>query len=356
MPGVAHNGPGRGPCRPLQPCAIVGARNPCMTIRVAAIEVGHWHSLYDAAYLKTLLKVPEARLIGVQDPDPAMAAARAAELGGPPVFTDYRDMLASTRPDFVVALGRPSAMAAIAHHLLDEGYPFLMEKPMGLDAGEVRGIADKAAAKKAFAAVPLFQRYHPFVDHARRMLADGAFGPLSHFHFRSNRGSSARYVSWGSPWMLDPAVAGGGCLRNIGLHGIDLFLHLTGQDAEVAGAQLSSSALGQPVEDYAAVLLRAPGGAVATIEVGNVFPGAGAEGEWKLSGRDALLVQEGGTVRCITASGETRLAEPPSEQLAAVALRDALARWQRGEAPATGPEDCYRAMRLVDEAYAVARR
>jgi predicted dehydrogenase len=326
-----------------------------MTIRIAAIEVGHWHSLYDAAYLKTLVKMPDARLVGVQDPDAAMAARRAAELGGPPVFTDYRDMLASTRPDFVVALGRPSAMAAIAHHLLDEGYPFLMEKPMGLAAGEVRGIADKAAAKKAFAAVPLFQRYHPFVAHARRMLAEGAFGPLSHFHFRSNRGSSARYVAWGSPWMLDRKVAGGGVLRNIGLHGIDLFLHLAGEEVEVAGAQLSSRALGEAVEDYAAVLLRTGAGVIGTVEVGNVFPGSGADGEWKLAGRDALLVQQGGAVRRITAAGDSKLAEPPSEQLAAVALRDALARWQRGEPPETGPEDCWRAMRVVDRAYEIAR-
>ena len=327
-----------------------------MTIRIAAIEVGHWHSLYDAAYLKTLVKMPDARLVGVQDPDAAMAARRAAELGGPAVFTDYRDMLASTRPDFVVALGRPGAMAAIAHHLLDEGYPFLMEKPMGLAAGEVRGIADKTAAKKAFAAVPLFQRYHPFVAHARRMLAEGAFGPLSHFHFRSNRGSSARYVAWGSPWMLDPKVAGGGVLRNIGLHGIDLFLHLSGEDVEVAGAQLSSRALGEAVEDYAAVLLRTRAGVIGTVEVGNVFPGSGADGEWKLAGRDALLVQQGGAVRCITAAGDSKLAEAPAEQLAAVALRDALARWQRGEAPATGPEDCYRAMGVVDRAYEIAQR
>jgi predicted dehydrogenase len=326
-----------------------------MTIRVAAIEVGHWHSLHDAAYLKTLVKMPDARLVGVHDPDGAMAAARAAELGGPPVYTDFHEMLAQTRPDFVIALGRPSAMAGIADHLLDEGYPFLMEKPMGLGAGEVRRIADKAAAKKAYAAVPLFQRYHPFVAHARRLLDESAFGPLSHFHFRSNRGSSARYVTWGSPWMLDPAIAGGGCLRNIGLHGIDLFLHLAGGDASVAGVQLSSRALGRPVEDYAALLLRGPGGVVGTIEVGNVYPGKGADGEWKLAGRDALLVQEAGSVRCITASGEQKLAEPPAEQLAAVALRDALERWQRGEPPAAGPEDCYRAMKVVDEAYAVAR-
>jgi len=326
-----------------------------MSIRVTAIEVGHWHSLFDAAYLKALVKMPEVRLVGVQDPDASLAAQRAAQLGAPPVFADYRDMLAKTVPDFVIALGRHNAMAAIAHHLLDEGYPFLMEKPMGIDANEVRGVADKAAVKRAFAAVPLFQRHHPFVAHARTMLAEGAFGPLSHFHFRSNRGTSDRYVQWGAPWMLDPAIAGGGCLRNIGLHGVDLFLHLTGGEARVAGAELSSRALGRAVEDYATVVLRAPDGVLATIEVGNTYPGQGADGEWKLAGRDALLVQQGGSVRCMTEKGEQEVAEPPAEPLPVIALRDILSRWRKGEPPATGPEDCWRAMRVVDEAYRAAK-
>ncbi|MGQ0749967.1 MAG: Gfo/Idh/MocA family protein [Betaproteobacteria bacterium] len=325
-----------------------------MTLRIAAIEVGHWHALHDAAYLKTLACMPEVRVVGVQDPDTARAAQRAAEVGDPPVYGDYREMLAKTRPDFVLALGRHAVMAEIAHFLIEEGCPFLMEKPMGVNAEEVRGVAEKAAARGAFAAVPLFQRYHPFVSHARRMLDEAAFGPVSHFYFRSNRGSSARYVAWGAPWMLDPAVAGGGCLRNIGLHGIDAFLYLFG-DAEVAGVQLSSRAHGAPVEDYATLLLRTPGGILATIEVGNTFPGKGADAEWKLAGRDALLQQREGALACVTASGAQELAGPPAEPLPAVALRDALARWQKGEPPAAGPADCYRAMRTVDQAYAMAK-
>ncbi len=79
------------------------------------------------------------------------------------MFTDYREMLARTRPDFVIALGRHRAMAETAHHLLDERYPFLMEKPMGVTAAEVRSVADKAAATNAFVAVPLGQRYLPAV-------------------------------------------------------------------------------------------------------------------------------------------------------------------------------------------------
>jgi predicted dehydrogenase len=78
-----------------------------MSIRIAAIGVGHWHSLFDAAYLKTLARMPEVQLVGLQDPDVALGAERAAQVGGPAVFGDYREMLASTRPDFVLALGRP---------------------------------------------------------------------------------------------------------------------------------------------------------------------------------------------------------------------------------------------------------
>jgi predicted dehydrogenase len=240
-----------------------------MPVRIAAIGVGHWHALFDAAYLKTLARMPDVRLVGVQDTDAALAAQRSAQTGGPPAYTDFREMLSVTKPDFVLALGRPSTMAGIAHFLIDEGYPFLMEKPMGLNAAEVRGIADKAVARRAFVAVPLFQRYHPFVSQARRMLADGIFGPVSHFYFRSNRPTSERYVAWGSPWMLEPAIAGGGCLRNLGLHGIDLFLFLTGEEAQVTGAQTSSRALGRKVEDYATVQLRTADGVLGTIEVGN---------------------------------------------------------------------------------------
>src|SRR5262245_14155194 len=84
-----------------------------MTIRVAAIGVSHWHSLYDAAYLRHLVAMPDVDLVAIQDSDAALVARRAAEVGSPPTFTDYRQMLAATRPDFVMALGRHRQMADI---------------------------------------------------------------------------------------------------------------------------------------------------------------------------------------------------------------------------------------------------
>ncbi|MBI2217317.1 MAG: Gfo/Idh/MocA family oxidoreductase [Candidatus Rokubacteria bacterium] len=323
-------------------------------IRIAAIEVRHWHSLWDSAYLRHLAGMPDVELVGLHDPDAAIATKRAAVLGTPPVFTDYREMLDVTRPNFVIALGRHSRMAETAHHLIDHGYPFLMEKPMGVNAGEVRGVAEKAVAKGAFVAVPLIQRYQPFTARARQLLADGRFGPLSHFYFRLNRPTSARYPAWDSPWMLDPAEAGGGVLRNLGSHGLDLFLHLVGEDAEAVGAQLSRRAHGQPVEDYASVLVRSAGGVLGTVEVGNTFPRDGTDGEWKLAGRDAILVMRDGAMRLTTAGGDHTTPAPLPEPLALTALRDALDHWRRGAPPPISVHDCLRAVQLIDQAYALA--
>ena len=325
-------------------------------MRIAAIGVSHWHSLYDSAYLRHLDSIPDTQLVALQDSSAAIAAKRAAALGDPPVFTDYRKMLAETRPDFVIALGPPSHMAETAHYLLDQGYPFLMEKPMGVDADEVRGLAEKAAAGKAFVAVPLGQRYQPFTTRARQLLAEGRFGPISHMYVRQNRPTSARYPAWDAPWMLDPRQAGGGCLRNLGPHGLDLFLFLTGEDAEVTGAQLSFRALGQPVEDYASVLLRSTSGILGTIEVGNTFPRVGTDGEWKIAWRDAILSLKDGTLRLTTPDGEEVEGGEPAEPIALSALRDALDHWRRGLPPPISVHDCLRAVRLIDQAYALARR
>jgi predicted dehydrogenase len=325
-----------------------------MTIRIAAIEVSHWHAVFDAAYLRHLIAMPDVDLVAVQDSDAGLAAKRAAEVGNPPTFTDHRQMLAAVRPDFVVALGRHKQMAAIAHDLLDRGYPFLMEKPMGINAAEVEAVAAKAARLKAFVAVPLAQRYGPFAKRGRELIAAGRLGPLSHIYVRINRPGPARYRAWDCAWMLDPAEAGGGSLRNLGSHGLDMFLHLTGEDAQVIAAQLSRRAHDQPVEDYASVMLRSASGILGTVEVGNGFPRDGTDGEWKLAGRDAILTMKDGVLKLATAAGEESLPGGDITSPYFITLRDALDHWQRGAPPPVGVHDCLRAVRLIDQAYARA--
>ena len=325
-----------------------------MTIRIAAIEVSHWHAVFDAAYLRHLIAMPDVELIAIQDSDARVAAKRAAEVGNVPTYTDYRKMLSVTRPDFVIALGRHREMAGIAHDLLDQGYPFLMEKPMGINAREVESVAARATRLGAFVAVPLAQRYSPFAKRARELLANDRFGPLSHIYVRINRPAPPRYQAWDCSWMLDPLESGGGCLRNLGSHGIDMFLHLTGEPAQVTGAQLSRRAHECPVEDYASVLLRSATGVLGTVEVGNGFPRDGTDGEWKIAGRDAILTMKDGVMKLATADGDQTF--PGTDVVAPyfVAVRDALDHWQRRVPPPITVHDCARAVSLIDQAYKCA--
>jgi hypothetical protein len=102
------------------------------------------------------------------------------------------------------------------------------------------------------------------------------------------------------------------------------------------------------------VLLRSTGGILGTIEVGNGFPRDGTDGEWKIAGRDAILTMKDGVLKLATAAGDETL---PSGDITApyfTAVRDALDHWQRGAAPPISVHDCARAVRLIDQAYALA--
>jgi predicted dehydrogenase len=295
--------------------------------------------------------MPDVELVAVQDTDAGLAAKRAVEIGNPATFTDYRQMLTTVRPDFVLALGRHRQMARIAHDLLDQGYPFLMEKPMGINVGEIEAVAAKAVRLKAFVAVPLAQRYGQFATRARDLLAAGRFGPLSHIYIRINRPGPSRYPTWDCAWMLDPVEAGGGCLRNLGSHGFDMFLQLTGEPAQVMSAQLSRRAHERAVEDYASVMLRSASGILGTVEVGNTFPHIGTDGEWKIAGRDAILTMKDGTMKLATAEGDEILAGADVAAPYFFAVRDALDHWRRGAPPPISVHDLVPVVRLIDQAY-----
>ena len=182
-----------------------------MAVRVAAIGMNHWHSLYDAAYLRHLNEMPDVEIVAIHDEDKSIAQHRATELGiSPSIFIDYRKMIESINPDFVLALGRHNKMAEYCEYLITSGIPFIMEKPMSFTSKELKPLVDLAKEKNAFTSVPLQQRMSEFSVYAKELIKTNQFGPITHFYSRLNRPTSERYPKWGSPWMLDAALSNGG--------------------------------------------------------------------------------------------------------------------------------------------------
>jgi hypothetical protein len=71
---------------------------------------------------------------------------------------------------------------------------------------------------------------------------------------------------------------------------------------------------------------------------------------------DAILVLKDDALRLTTADGEETTVGAPAEPIALTALRDALDHWRRGQPPPISVHDCLRAVRLIDQAYALAGR
>lgn len=71
----------------------------------------------------------------------AVATRAGAEDAGVPVYRDYREMLASVRPDAVAICTPPGPRHAIARSCLEAGADILLEKPPGATLGEVADLA-----------------------------------------------------------------------------------------------------------------------------------------------------------------------------------------------------------------------
>ena len=127
-------------------------------------------------------------------------------------------------------------------------------------------------------------------------------GLISHSHLRLINGLPQRYVDDGCGWVLEAAVSGGGALRNLGIHGIDAFLALAGdQEIAVEQASFGRQLHGTQVEDYALVVLRAVDGSIGLVEAGYTYTSIiGGIFDWRVSARNASLTDLGDRLQVAT--------------------------------------------------------
>jgi predicted dehydrogenase len=324
-------------------------------MRVALIEVGHWHA---AMHLRSL-QLAGARVVGVSDRQAGVAERFAAGLDCP-AFQDYQVMLRETRPEFVLAMGRHVDMPAIAHDLLQAKIPFAIEKPIGLSADQVAPLVELAQQRHAFVAVPFVNRYSELWTRLEQLEPAGRAGLRAHAHFRVVNGPPQRYELDRVDWMLDPKLSGGGSIRNLGIHTADAFLKfVNGEEVEVLGAAISYRLYGKAVEEIGTALLRSQSGIIGTVEAGYTFASMTAgDFEWRVATANATLIDRNRTLQVATLDD----GQVQQWDIADQGRRydqfglDTLGRLQAGQPPIADIEDCYRAMRLIDEIYKKAVR
>lgn len=321
-------------------------------MKVAVLEVGHWH----APLARVGLERAGVEVIAVSARDPA-AAQPWVERFGARVHANAAGLLAAERPDFVFVFDRHADLAATARDVIERGIPCSIEKPGGMNAAEVAALVELRGRRGVFASVPFVNRLGPLARGLRaRLDAAGAGAPV-HGAFIDIAGSPQRYPAMGCAWMLDPALAGGGCLINLGVHFVDLFAFMTGHPVRLAGAALSRAIHGGPMEDHARLLLANDAGGSALVEVGYCFPDdEERHTAFSFAGRGWFADARADACALTIGATQTRFdcaldAAPLYADYVVATLRAA----STGAAPVARLEDLHAVMTIVDAAYALDR-
>ena len=177
-------------------------------------------------------------------------------------FDCYTKLFGKTDIDLVVNASFSEMHYPITLDLLNHGFNVLVEKPMGATEEQCLRLIKTAKEKELTLAVFQQTFFAPYYVHAKKVADSGLLGDIQQISVRFN-GFSRRW-DWQT---LQKKCAGG--LYNTGPHPVGIALGLLDFDPE---ARLVFSRLGRALtsgdaDDYAKLIISAPGKPVADVEV-----------------------------------------------------------------------------------------
>jgi predicted dehydrogenase len=257
-----------------------------------------------------------------------------------------------------VVIATPSALhAEQSIAALERGAAVFCQKPLGRTAAEARAVVDAARAADRLLGVDFSYRFTAGMRSIRELVRAGELG-------RVHAADLVFHNAYGpdKPWFYDPALAGGGCVMDLGVHLVDLALWTLDHPAvsRVSGRLFAG---GEPlggrsdrVEDFALATLELETGAAVRLAC-----------SWRLhAGRDAVIsaafygTQGGAALRNVKGSFHDFVAEryrATARETLAAPPDDwggrAAADW--ATRLATGERFAFDAERLVDVAQVLDR-
>jgi predicted dehydrogenase len=270
--------------------------------------------------LEALVRSGLAEVAAIADPVESHARA-AQELAPCPVFDSLEQMLGLRLDGLVIAT--PSALhAAQSLAALELGIAVFCQKPLGRTAKETAEVVAAARSADRLLGVDLSYRYLDGARRIRELVRSRELGVIyaSDLVFHNAYGPD-------KPWFYDPALSGGGCVIDLGVHLVDLALWMLEKETVtrvsshlfVGGQPLADRS--ERVEDYAIAELELSSGAVVRLACSwNLSAGSDAVIEASLFGTEGgvRLSNVGGSFYDFTAerfrgTSRLRLCSPPDD-------------------------------------------
>ncbi|MEX2141465.1 MAG: Gfo/Idh/MocA family oxidoreductase [Pirellulales bacterium] len=198
-------------------------------IRVAIIGAG---KVSDYHHVPAIRLDRRATLVAACDADQRLLDQRRTDWQIDKLTTDFQAICRDPEIDAVVIATPNFTHKAIALAAATAGKHIMCEKPLGLNAGEVRQMYEGARDHGVVHMTAFTYRFAPSMRYLRHLLKSGALGEPR--HFRSQRFLDWPETSWA--WRQYQKLAGAGDLFDMTIHRIDFAIDLLGPLKSVCGA------------------------------------------------------------------------------------------------------------------------
>jgi predicted dehydrogenase len=229
------------------------------------VRIGILGSGFIAAYhARAAADLPGAELVAAANWRPESLARLGETFAVARLTTDWRELVGDPGIDAAVIATPNSLHAEQTIAFLEAGQHVLVEKPMALDVAEADAMVAAADRSSAALMVAHCWRFHPDVLALRDRIAAGGLGEVV-----KTRGYGV-HAKWGpSGWFVDPALAGGGALADMGVHAIDTARFLLGGPEPVrVCAAIGTRYSDLAVDDDAVLLISWSNGTNSVVESG----------------------------------------------------------------------------------------
>jgi predicted dehydrogenase len=234
-------------------------------------------------HMQSITGCARAELVAVAETNPGRLDEAAARFKVPHAYKDYEPILRRDDVD-AVSIALPNFLhAPVALAALKAGKHVHLDKPMAFNAREAAAIIALAKKKKLTFMVGQNQRFSKEAQMLKVAVDKGILGDV--YHGRAWWIRRAGIPRIGS-WFTQKKYSGGGCLLDIGVHMLDLCLHLMGNFKAVAVSGITHARFGPrglggggwgkseidpkakfDVDDYACALIKLQGGKSVILEV-----------------------------------------------------------------------------------------
>jgi|SRR5215467_4218383 len=222
-------------------------------------------------------------IAGAMSADPQRAAASAQAWFLQRSYASFEEMAASEArlPD-----GIDVVMATTPNHLhypvvrafLEHDIHVVCDKPMTFTLAQAEELAELVKQKKCIFALTHNYTGYPAVRQARSLIQQGALGTIRKVQVeylqdwlmepQEKRGNKQ------AEWRTDPTRSGiAGCVGDIGTHGENLLVYVTGLEITALCADLTTFVEGRLLDDDANILLRLENGGKGILTCSQIAAG-----------------------------------------------------------------------------------